>query len=164
MLFYPDGWLYLLSMDGTFLNNEVQFCMYPANLNMWGAAGHLIIPIVCLFVLNTLRVLLMRLAWYSPGLFSMALSPFVHLLGTLCKNRPSSHNHYYHLSGSSSFSFAWFKSLFLRVRSHYAHQSSAPTGTPRRGRWQVEKVEQVEISSAGCEQRRWDAAAPQNQM
>lgn len=59
--FYPDGWSYLVSMDSTFLNNEVQICMYPTHLNVWGAAGPLIISIVCLFALTSLTVsLLMR--------------------------------------------------------------------------------------------------------
>lgn len=82
-LFYPDGWSYLLSMDGTFLNNEVQICMYPTHLNLWRAAGRLIIPIVCLFALTSLRVsFLMRQTWYSAGLCSMvAAFPLVHLWG-----------------------------------------------------------------------------------
>lgn len=31
---FPDGCSYLASMDETFLNNEVQICMYPTHLNM----------------------------------------------------------------------------------------------------------------------------------
>lgn len=74
---------HVVSMDTTFLNNDVQICMYPTHFNMWRAAGLLIIPTICLFVLTSLRVsFLMRQTWYSAGLCSMvAASPLVHLWG-----------------------------------------------------------------------------------
>lgn len=85
-LFCPRACLYLLRMDGTFLNNVEQICTYPTHLNMWRAARLLIIPIVFVFKLTSLRVpFLMRQTLYSPGLSSMVdASP---LVGYICGAR-----------------------------------------------------------------------------
>lgn len=149
-LFYPDGWSYSASMDGTFLNNEVQICMYPTYLNMRGAAGLLIIPIVCLFSLTSLRVsFLMRRTWYSPGLCAVvAASPLVHLWGLQWRGfkkkymlPPLPPPLKFSLSRSQPSLLCVFKSLFSCIWGHYIHNSSAQNEEEEEGQWKDLRVQ-----------------------
>lgn len=126
--FYPDGWSYLVSMDSTFLNNEVQICMYHTHLNVQGAAGLLIISIVCLFVLTSLRVsLLMRqtdilqVVLHGSCISSCtsmghAVTKIYSMLLLLPQEL---------LSLSPTPLLCVFKSVFLCISGHYTHSSNA---------------------------------------